>query len=408
MKSIPQRLNQVHGGQSSTAAGQAAATDEPDVPGLVEGITAFALDLHSKAPIPGANAVFSPFSISAALAMTAAGARGETARQLQTVLHVDRLKSNIHGAFAELDAALKAAQGQDAAELIIANSLWPQIKYPFREEFLDLVTTHYRASVTPVDYFGNREQSRATINAWVNNKTHHKIPEIIDPDALDELTRLVLVNAVYFKGVWASPFLERRTEPDKFHLLNGKEMTVPFMNQTGQFRYADDGLVQVLALPYSGGRLEMILLLPREPHGLETIEKKLNATNLQTWTSKARMLKVHVALPKFRMFSMFDLAEALQALGVRDGFDGAKADFSGMDGQTHWLFLSGVLHRAFIEVNEQGTEAAAATGVAVAGYISREPLPREFRADHPFLFLIRETTTRSILFLGRVVAPEHE
>jgi serpin B len=217
---------------------------------------------------------------------------------------------------------------------------------------------------------------------------------------------MVLVNAIYFKGTWATPFPESSTRPDKFYAQPDTAFTVPFMHKRGQFRYGENNQLQLLALPYIGQQLEMVVLLPRSRDGIGPLESSLTPASLAAWTSGMRNQQVDVALPKFKMASGFSLAQALKAMGLNDAFDPDRADFSGMDGRAHWLYLSAVLHKAYIEVNEKGTEAAAAT--VLRGFLGAKHVPersREFRADHPFLFLIRDSATGSILFMGRVMKP---
>ncbi len=389
----------------AAVAVQARASEGTEMKTLVEGNNAFALQLYGTLRSTEGNLVLSPYSISSALAMTYAGARGETAQQMEQALHFEQSKTNLHALFGRLDKALKAAQGSN--ELNIANSLWPQKKYPFRQEFLSLLKKDYDATVTPLDYEKGAEQARVTINQWVDDKTRHKIAEIIGPRVLDESTRMVLVNAIYFKGTWTTPFPEFATQPDKFYAKPDTTITVPFMHKRGKFGYGENDQLQLLALPYVGRQLEMLVLLPRSRDGIEQLENGLTAASLSAWTSGMRNQQVDVALPKFKMSSGFNLAKALAALGVKDAFDSERADFSGMDGKSHWLYISAVLHKAYVDLNEKGTEAAAATAVVTTLGAARPPVerPREFRADHPFLFLIRDSTTGSILFMGRVSHP---
>ncbi len=384
---------------------QALASETTEMNPLVEANTAFALQLYGKLRPTEGNLALSPYSISSALAMTYAGARGDTARQMEQTLHFDPSKTGLHEQLGRLDAALQAAQGSN--ELSIANSLWPQEKYPFREEFLNLLKRDYGATVTALNYEREANRARVTINQWVDDKTRHKIAELIGPGVLNALTRMVLVNAIYFKGTWATPFPASSSQRDKFYAQPDTTITVPFMYQRGHFRYGENDRLQLLALPYIGRQLEMVILLPRSRDGIGPLESSLTPAGLAGWTSGMRNQQVNVALPKFKMSSGFSLAQALNALGLKDAFDPERADFSGMDGRAHWLYLSAVLHKAYIEVNEKGTEAAAATAVVAAGSAMRiQELPREFRADHPFLFLIRDSATGSILFMGRVVKPE--
>ena len=387
---------------------QARAAEGTEMKILVEGNTAFALQLYGTLRSTGGNLALSPYSISSALAMTCAGARGETARQMEQALHFDQSKTDLHPLFGRLDTALKAAQGNN--ELNIANSLWPQEKYPFRQEFLNLLKKDYGATVTPLNYKQEAEQARVTINQWVDDKTRHKIAEIIGPRVLNESTRMVLVNAIYFKGTWATPFPEYATQPDKFYAKPDTTATVPFMHKGGQFSYSENDQLQLIALPYAGRQLEMIILLPRSRDGIGQLENSLTAASLSAWTSGMRNEQVDVALPKFKMSSGFSLEKTLPALGMKDAFDPERADFSGMDGHSYWLYIGAVLHKAYIDVNEKGTEAAAATAVVTTLGAARHTVepPREFRADHPFLFLIRDSTTGSILFMGRVSHPGND
>lgn len=371
---------------------------------LVKGNTAFALQLYSKLQSTPGNLIFSPYSISSALAMTCAGARGATARQMEQVLHLDQVGTNFSAQFGQLDADLKQAQGSN--ELSVANSLWPQEKYPVRTEFLKLLKQDFGATVTPANYTSQAPQARAAINRWVDEKTRHKIPEIIGPGTLNALTRMVLVNAIYFKGTWQSPFPESATRPDKFYLDPGTTITVPFMHRRGHFQYAESPQWQLLALPYAGGQLEMILLLPRSRDGIAQLESNLSQVHLKDWLAEAKDQNVAVALPKFKMATSLKLSDILRGLGMTDAFSPDRADFSGVDGKTHFLYLSAVLHKAYVEVNEKGTEAAAATAVTMKALAVRlDERPRKFRADHPFLFCIRDASTGSLLFMGRVSNP---
>lgn len=383
---------------------QAHTAEGSEMKTLVEGNNAFALQLYGKLQSQPGNLAFSPCSISSALAMTCAGARGETARQMEQVLHFNQSQADLHPLFGRLDQALQEAKGDN--ELDIANSIWPQEKYPFRQEFLNLLKQDYGATVTPLNYQRNAEQARVTINQWVDEHTQHKIAEIIGGGVLDGATRMVLVNAIYFKGTWVTQFPEQATYPDTFYSRPEAQVTVPFMHVREDFRYGENDRLQWISLPYAGRKLEMLILLPRNRNGIGPLEKSLNAANLSAWTSKMSEEKVDVALPKFKMSSGFGLAETLRVMGMRDAFDPRKADFSGMDGQTHWLFISAVLHQAYVDVNEKGTEAAAATAVLMTLWADpKAETAKEFRADHPFIFVIRDSTTGSILFLGRIANP---
>ena len=382
-----------------------AGAGEPDVGALVRGNTAFALDLYDQLKTQGGNLFFSPYSISSALAMTTAGARGETAAQMEKVLHFAPGGGEAHAAFEALQRRLDAVQAQGAVQLAVANSLWPQKDYPFLPDFLELVKARYDAVITPLDFAGDTEGARQTINGWVEEKTREKIRDLIAQGNLDPLTRMVLVNAIYFKGSWASRFDAARTEEADFQVAADSTVKVPMMAQTRKYSYAemDDG--QVLKLPYEGGDLSMLVVLPREKAGLAALEAGLSLERLAEWTSQLAEREVRVLLPKFKLtWGAAELNRNLMALGMTDAFDDKRADFSGMDGRMGWLYIGLVLHKAFMEVNEEGTEAAAATAV-VMKYRSISKPPPEFRADHPFLFLIQEEETGAILFLGRVADP---
>ncbi len=384
----------------------AAYEDKPISAAVVEGNTAFALDLYRELKDTKGNLFFSPYSISTALAMTFAGARENTAKQMADVLHFPSGQNDIHPAFGQLESLLNEVQTKGDIQLNVANSLWPQEGYPFLAEYLALVKKYYGVAITPVDYRKAAEKAREIINQWVEEKTKDKIKNLIQPGVLDAVTRLVLVNAIYFKGNWASQFDEKRTKEDTFYLLSGKTVQTPLMAQEKEFAYRDEEFLQVLELPYVGESLSMIVLLPKEKDGLPQLEKQLTAANLRMWTSGPRKQKVKVFLPRFRMTSQFSLSKTLAAMGMRDAFNPDKADFSGMDGRVNWLYIGAVLHKAFVDVNEEGTEAAAATAVVMKIRMALDQ--PTFRADHPFIFLIRENTTGSILFLGRVMDPSQK
>jgi serpin B len=340
-----------------------------------------------------------------AFAMTYGGARDKTAREMARTLHLAPDNENIHARFAEISSTLDAIGRKKAVKLHVANSLWPHQTHPFRPQYLELVEDHYGATITPVDYVQATEASRNKINTWVAEKTRHKITDLIGPGAITFNTVMVLCNAVYFKGDWMTPFDEKRTRRLPFHLPDGKQMDVPMMRRLGTFGYGEIDAIQLLEIPYEGNDLSMIVLLPQSPEGLTHIEKRLTIQNLNSWLSQLRKQQVHVYLPKFKMsWGTYDLVPYLRQLGMDDPFIPGRADFSGMDG-TKSLFISLVLHKAFIGVDEQGTEAAASTTVVMRKSTMDAPKPAVFRADHPFLFLIRENGTGCILFMGRIMRP---
>ena len=394
---------------AAVAKGELAPQKEEPKPkddrtAVVEGNSAFALDLYAKLKEQEGNLFFSPFSISTALAMTHTGARSETAAQMEKVLHFDIGQERLHPAFKALIEDLNARQQKGGYELSVANALWGQRGYGFLMEFLDLTVDNYGAGLREVDFVGDTEGARQTINGWVEKETREKIKNLIPPGVLDALTRLVLTNAIYFKGDWAAQFDKEATHDAPFTLLDGKKVEVPMMRQTEKFGYMETEGFQALELPYVKDELSMIVLLPRKVDGLAELEKSLTAENLAKWLPELRKRRVIVELPKFKMTSQFSLAKVLRSMGMTDAFSLPPADFSGMNGKKD-LFISAVIHKAYVDVNEEGTEAAAATGVVMQLTAAPTP-PVLFRADHPFLFLIRDNRSGSILFLGRMINPK--
>jgi serpin B len=375
-----------------------------ETPAVVKGNTQFALDLYGNLRRRKGNLFFSPFSISTALAMTSAGARGATLEQMAQVLHLPRGK----GLHPTLGALLKQANagGKKTYQLSTANALWGQKGHRFRTEFLRLVARDYGGGLREVN-FAEPDAARRTINAWVEEQTRERIKDLIKPGMLNADTRLVLTNAIYFKGDWASQFKKDRTRPRPFHLAGGKTVPVPLMQQTASFGYLDGVTFQVLELPYAGRDLSMVVFLPRLAGALDDVERNLTPGMLGDYLKKLRKQKVEVYLPRFKLTEEYPLKTVLVGLGMSLPFVRGKADFSGLDG-TRELFLSFVVHKAFVEVNETGTEAAAATGVGIAKSAAG-PRPTTipvFRADRPFVFLIRDKRSGSILFLGRLVNPK--
>ena len=385
MKTAWHSLNWTCVGVSVSMALQCLATEAPELAPLVKGNTAFAMQLYSQVRSNQGNVVVSPYSLSSALAMTYAGARNQTARQMEQALHFPTGEKAIPALFSRLDAALGAARG-DGIQLDIANSLWPQKTYPLQRAFLALLKADYRATVMPQDYIHQRDQARAAINKWVDEKTRHKITAAIPPNTFDDLTRLVLINAIYFKGDWNTQFPENMTHPAKFYPAPGRSITVPFMQADGNFDFGENQDLQWLVLPYKGKRFEMVILLPRAGGGLDQkfreltasggkklggrdtmdgLERGLNPNTFKAWTSSSQHHEVHVVIPRFRISSGVRLNGALRALGIKDAFNPERADFSGMDGRQHWLNLSAVLQNVFIEVNEKGTEAAASSAAVI-------------------------------------------
>jgi serpin B len=390
------------GSLSDNLVATVVAIAEPDVKTLIRDNSAFALDLYGRLRAAEGNLFLSPYSISSALAMTYAGARGETEKQMTEALHWSLGPEQLHPAFAGLQGWLNQLQKQGDVRLHIANSLWPQQGYKFLDDYLALTKKHYGVSITPVDYNRAPEAARRQINLWVEDKTERKIRDLIQPQVLSAGTTLVLVNAIYFKGKWADPFDPGRTKSARFEVSSKKAVVTPMMSQTINAGYAELEGLQVLSLPYRGDSLSMVVLLPKETDGVKQLEESLSIENLDLWRERLQRQRVHIFLPRFRMTSQFRLDETLQALGMRDAFKLPPADFSGMTGRRD-PYISAAIHKAFVEVNEEGTEAAAATAIVHAR--ARPAEPPTFRADHPFLFLIQENRTGSILFIGRLTDP---
>jgi serpin B len=378
-----------------------------DLAAVVKGNSAFALDLYSRLSSRSGNLFFSPFSISTAVAMAYGGAEGATAEEMAAALRLPSGQDRLHPAFADLLKQVKSkCRG---VELSLANGLWAQRGYAFRESFKDLVKTHYGAELSELDFSTAAEEARTTINDWVESQTAGKIRDLIGRRALGSLTRLVLANAIYFKGDWASPFEKDQTEDAPFTVTPKQKVTVSMMCRLAEYGYLETGGFQALSLAYEGRELAMVVFLPRKVEGLPELEKSLTPEKLRTWLARLRPRSVDTYLPRFRATSAFTLNEVLAEMGIRLAFDASAANFSGMTSGER-LFLSLVLHKAYVDVDEKGTEAAAATVLvaptAAPGHwpqIERIPV---FRADHPFLFLIRDRRSGSILFLGRVTNPK--
>jgi serpin B len=373
---------------------------------LVRGNTAFAFDLYARLCVGEGNLFFSPYSVSTALVMTYAGAREDTARKMADTLHFSMAPERLHPAFAELQAGLNKVQEAGNVKLSVANSLWPQQGHPFLAEYLSLIEKHYGVSITSVDYSTDkaREATRQTINHWVESRTQDRIKELVQPEHLNGATRLVLTNAIYFNGKWENQFDPQDTRDDAFYLSATKSVPVSTMHQTEVFRYASDSSVQILELPYRGGELSMLILLPARIEGLGQLEKRLSVGNLKRWRDLLEETRVIVSVPRFKMTWGTGLKAVLQEMGMKKAFDWPGANFAGLDGDPAWFCIGEVVHKAYVDVNEEGTEAAAATAVVMmlGGMPTKPP---EFRADHPFLFLIQDKATGSILFLGRVADP---
>jgi serine protease inhibitor len=381
------------------------AQDTTGINDVVSGNNSFAFDLFAKLKSDKGNIFFSPYSISTALAMTYAGARGNTEKQMATVLHFKGDQKNLHAAFGRLHNRMTAVQTTGSVQLNAANSLWMQREYAFLPSFLDLSGKNYEAGFQYVDFKKQAEQARKAINSWVEKKTNDKIKDLIRPRMLDNLTRMVLANAIYFKGSWATPFDTSQTKDMPFWVTSLDSIRVKMMAMNKHdFGYFENETVQCGELPYAGNDISMVVILPKKRDAMTEVENSVSAAGVSSWIRQFHAAEMNVSLPKFMTTKEILLNENLSSLGMTDAFK-KTADFSGMTG-TKDLFMSAVIHKAFVDVNEEGTEAAAATAVVMRTLAVRNPpKPVVFRADHPFLFLIRDKATGSILFLGRIVNP---
>ena len=399
-----------------------SATDmDADLADLVNGNSAFAFDLYRALCVEDGNLFYSPYSISLALAMTYAGARGETERQMADTLHFLLPQDRLHPAFNDLDIRL-ASRARDQQRdfdtgfrLNIANALWGQKGYEFVEEFLNVLSENYGAGVRPMDFMTMPEESRLTINDWVANQTENRIKDLIPKDVIDEFTRLVLTNAIYFNAKWRYTFDESSTLMRPFHLLDGGEVHVQMMMSEPEFfGYAKGEGYQAVDLPYVGG-LSMTILLPDKGRFRE-FENSIDAVLVGRILEDIEAKLVELTMPRFEFESQFMLVETLEKMGMPNAFDDRASDFSGMDGTSclagdvPCLLISDVIHKAFVSVDEEGTEAAAATAEVGIPTIARadEPEPIRVTVDRPFIFLIRDGATNTILFVGRMEKPEEK
>ncbi len=384
-----------------------AAPPSNELSELVSGNNMFAFDLYRQIRGDHENLFFSPYSISVALAMTYAGARDETAREMARAMQFYLPSDSLHPAFNYLDQLLESrgadAEGKDGEgfRLNVVNAIWGQKGHAFESDYLDVLARNYGAGLRLVDFQTQPEPSRVTINDWVARQTESRIKDLIPQGSIDSLTRLVLTNAVYFNAAWQSQFEKARTTQSAFYTVDGTVLTVPMMHQTASFGYLRGDGFQAIELPYDGNELAMLVILPDEGR-FHTVEDAMTSTQLEDVVTGLQWTRLALSMPRFGMETSFGLNDALRALGMEAAFDPDGADFSGMDG-TRDLYITDVVHKAFVEVDESGTEAAAATAVVV-GQTSVPPDPIEVTIDRPFLFLIRDVQTGTVLFLGRTMS----
>jgi serpin B len=392
--------------QSEKPRETAPEVSASDLETLVDGNSTFAFDLYQELKEKEGNLFYSPYSISLALAMTYGGARTETEEQMADALSFILPQDQLHPAFnalsLELDSRGEGAEGKDGEgfRLNIVNAIWGQRDYEFLAEFLDLLAVNYGAGLRVLDFINAPEESRITINDWVAEQTEGRIEDLIPQGLINPLTRLVLTNAIYFNAAWLYPFEEDVTEDGIFYLPDGSEVTVPMMSQTESFGYAEGDGYQAVELPYDGEELSMVILLPALGQ-FEAFEEALNAQQVDGIIDSLDYREVALTMPKFEFDSSFSLQEALSALGMPIAFS-TSADFSGMTGNRE-LYIADVVHKAFVSVDEAGTEAAAATGVVME--LTAMPETVEVTIDRPFIFLIRDIETGAILFVGRTLNP---
>lgn len=387
---------------------------EPAVPSgnlekLVKGNTSFGINLFQAVKQGDENLIFSPYSISVALAMAQAGAKDNTLQQMNDVLRFSLPVEDLHPAINALQLELNNRENNDYEEgkkdfeLNIVNSIWGEKTYTFLPGYLDLLAKNYGTGLRLADFILQPDTSRKEINQWVSDQTNDRIQDLLPENSITELTRLVLTNAIYFKAGWLHQFDPGMTQNGVFTLLNGEDVQVPMMHQTETFGYAREDSYQLISLPYEGNKLSMLIILPDE-NNFTQVEKAMSGLDVQNLVSSIPFAQLDLSMPKFKIESSIGLADHLNAMGMKDAFIPGIADFSGMDG-THDLYISAVQHKAFIEVDETGTEAAAATAVVVG--IESMPIdePLKVNIDRPFIFMIVDNKTGSVLFLGRVINP---
>jgi serpin B len=383
----------------------AMADTDNDLKVVSQGINKFSFDLYKKLKDENKeeNLFYSPASISIALAMTYAGARGNTEKQMANVLNFTLPQDRLHPAYSKLIENLKSNKDY---ELNIANALWLQKDYKYLQEFLNIMEKYYKGGFNEVDYITDPEGARIKINDWVSRETKEKIKDILNPKDITRLTRLVLTNAIYFKGKWQTEFNKNLTNDEYFYLINGQKTKVKMMYQKNTFNYYENDDLQLLEIPYKGNKISMVIILPKVGK-FKTVENIMDEKKLQEWLKNAMGTEVKAYIPRFKFTQSFDLSKNLSDMGMEDAFS-AAADFSGINGKKNDLYIRRVIHKAFVEVNEEGTEAAAATAVVLdtkALILIKELV---FKADHPFIFLIRDKEAGSILFMGRVMDPNKE
>jgi serpin B len=378
---------------------------------LARSNNAFGLDLYAKIRAQKGNLAMSPVSLSTVLSLTWAGAKGETAAQMKKVLHADGTPEQAVDVAGKLASSLRDPSKKVTVR--IANRLFGEKSYAFEQAYLDRAKAAFGAPIEGIDFRGAAEAGRQHINAWIAGETENRIKDLLPPRAVDRETRLVLTNAVYFKGDWAAPFEKDRTFDAPFHPTPGATKKVPTMHAQTHFAYAATDGVKLLDMPYQGGELSMLLVLPDAD--VDALEQRLTPALLDTWTGALKFTQVDVALPRFEIdpAASTPLADTLKALGMPLAFERFKADLTGIanpKSPEDRLYISAVFHKAFVKLDEKGTEAAAASAVVATreGAAARPEMPPEFHADRPFLFFLRDLKTNLVLFMGRVADPSQK
>lgn len=376
-------------------------TSDPE--SITNNNNAFAIELYQQVKSKKDNIFFSPFSISTALAMTYAGAATGTELEMAKTLHFDPNTKNFHSAYKIYLEKIKANYS-DGVTLNIANKLWGQKDFPFVANFMNTTKEYYDATSENLDFIGKTEESRQTINKWIEAETNNKIQNLLAPGMISIKTKLVLTNAIYFKGTWENKFDKKNTLEQEFKKNDGTIVKAPFMNQTIKTSYIENNTLTAVRLSYKGYKQSMIIFLPKETVGFEKMEKEFTAENYNQWRKTFKACEAVLSIPKFKTDFAIQLSDQLRMMGMKNAFSD-NADFSRMS--KTGIHISNVIHKAFVEVNEEGTEAAAATAVIMAqnrAVIERDPII-QFTADHPFLYMITDNSTGSILFMGTIMDP---
>jgi serine protease inhibitor len=381
---------------------QLAREVEADAKPLVEANNRFAFDLYARLRDEPGNLFLSPFSISTAFGMTYAGAAGQTAEEMANVFHIPLPQERFHPTFGALVRSLDRGSELGGYELRVANRTWGQQGFPFREEFVRITREDYGAELQQADFESDPEAARHNVNAWVAAQTNDRIRDLFPPGTINTYTRLVLANAIYFKGLWAAQFDREQTRDATFHLSAADHVSVPTMRREDVARVAPLSGARMLELRYRGGDLSMLILLPHKLDGLAELEASLTSEALRQAIAALEETPsaIPIAIPRFRIESKFMLGSTLSAMGMPSAFQPGAADFSGIDGRRD-LHIAAAIHQSFVMVNEEGTEAAAATGISIGA----TSVVESFTADHPFLFVIHDNVTGSILFMGRLMDP---